>query len=317
MPKRILVAALFAVVCGAFVPPEAFAVNNQAYKYLFTTVDQGWKGSRVTVDNPSGSQMSIQQPIDFDLTSAYAGDNGHGNLIQIGVQYEWQSPEGPSCNLGSSSATLYYFVETLVNTVGNCYNLGTASGGAQNKMSVQRGSDNLWHAYQNGVGSGVSTTWTDCGGNGFAGIAEAHGTLVTPEGQQQPIGGGFGHVAPNQVFNDVPGSIGTTIANAARRFGLRSTRVSTVTALQPAVVIHTTTDTPTASVNALIHSGGLSSILGGSPTRFEGVYLEIRDTSGAPIYISATAARAGAATFWADPSLGLQMRGQSQLHGAR
>jgi hypothetical protein len=166
MPKRILVAALLALVCGAFVAPEAFAVNNQAYKYLFTTVDEGWKGSRVTVDNPSGSQMFIQQPVDFDLTSAYAGDNGHGNLIQIGVEYEWQSQEGPSCNLGMSSATLYYFVETLLNTVGNCYNLGTASGGAQNKMSVQRGSDNLWHAYQNGVGSGVSTTWTDCGGNG-------------------------------------------------------------------------------------------------------------------------------------------------------
>jgi hypothetical protein len=152
---------------------------------------------------------------------------------------------------------------------------------------------------------------------GFAGIAEAHGTLVTPDGQQQPIGGGFGHVEANQVFDDVPGSIATTIANAAWRFGLRSTRVSTVRALQPAVVIHTTTDTPTASVNALIHSGGLSSILGGSPTRFEGVYLEIRDTSGAPIYISATAARAGSATFWADPSLGLQMRGQPQLHAAR
>lgn len=147
---------------------------------------------------------------------------------------------------------------------------------------------------------------------GFGQIAEAHGTLVSPDGQRQIIGGGFGHVAPNQVFNDIPGSIGASIAAAASRFGLRSTRVSTVSSLQSCVVVHAITDTPASSVAALIRNGGLRAILDGSPTRFEGIYLDVRDGSGAPVYISATAARAGAATFWVKPGLGVQPRGKLQ-----
>jgi hypothetical protein len=83
------------------------------------------------------------------------------------VTYEWQAAFG-SCNLGSPSAALYYFVEIAQNDVYTCSNLGYASGGAQNRMSVQRGSDNLWHAYQNGAGVGVSTSWTRCGGDACA-----------------------------------------------------------------------------------------------------------------------------------------------------
>jgi hypothetical protein len=166
MPKKILIAALVAVVCGCFGAPGALA--GQAYRYWESSTPTNWKGSRVTVDNPTASQMSIQSPNDFDLTSAYADDGGFGccNLIQIGVTYEWQDPEPQgTCNLGSPSAALYYFVEIEQNGSYTCYNLGYASGGAQNLMSTQRGSDNLWHAYKNGVGAGVSNSWTPCNGN--------------------------------------------------------------------------------------------------------------------------------------------------------
>jgi hypothetical protein len=148
---------------------------------------------------------------------------------------------------------------------------------------------------------------------GFGTIAEAHGTLVTPDGRRQAIGGGVGRAAPNQLFNVVPGSIGATIATAASRFGLRSTRASILSALQPVVVVHATTDTPANSISALARAGGLSALLGGSPARFEGVYLEVQDGSGAPVYISATAPRAAATTLWVKPGLGIQPRGKLRL----
>jgi hypothetical protein len=150
---------------------------------------------------------------------------------------------------------------------------------------------------------------------GFGDIAEAHGTLVDPSGRRQEIGGGIGHAAPNQVFNDVPGSIGTTIASLASRFGLRSTHVTTVTALQPAVVVHATTDTPAISLTALNSGGGLAAILGGPARWFEGVYLDLRDSSGAPVLLTGTAARAGAATTWVKPGLGVEPRGRAHPTG--
>jgi hypothetical protein len=163
--KRAACSLLLCATLGLALSSHALALNSQAYRYWFSSTNQNWKGSRVTVGNPTLSQMSIQSPGDFDLTSAYADDGGFGSLIQIGVTYEWNAPEGPSCTLGSPAAKLYYFVEIAQNNNYTCYNLGYASGGAQNRMSTQRGSDNLWHAYQNGVGSGVSNSWTPCSGN--------------------------------------------------------------------------------------------------------------------------------------------------------
>ncbi|MBA3735303.1 MAG: hypothetical protein H0W90_08905 [Actinobacteria bacterium] len=116
------------------------------------------------MNNPDSSQYSIASYGDFDLASAYA-DSGVNSLIQIGVTYDWSAGQSPDCRLGSSSPALYYFVEVRVSGTYSCYQLGTAAGGASNLQSVQRGSDNLWHAYKNGVGSGISTSWSACGGN--------------------------------------------------------------------------------------------------------------------------------------------------------
>ncbi len=145
---------------------------------------------------------------------------------------------------------------------------------------------------------------------GLGSFAEAHGTLVTPDGSRQPVGGGVGHVVTNQVFDAVPSTLPNAVAQTAARFGLRNTNVSTVAGLQPAVVIRATADRPQQSVASLEARGGLSAVVGGPPTRFEGVLLEIRDASGRPIYIKATAPRAGASTYWASPSLGLPDQGQ-------
>src|SRR5438874_1550397 len=70
----------------------------------WSTSGPGWKGTRVTVDNPDSSQASISSGGDFFLTSAYA-DSGSGgsSLIQIGVTLEYKDPEPPTCNLGQVS----------------------------------------------------------------------------------------------------------------------------------------------------------------------------------------------------------------------
>ena len=138
---------------------------------------------------------------------------------------------------------------------------------------------------------------------GFGTIEEARGTLVAPNGMRRPVGGGLGNVFHDQVFDDVPVSIGATVTNAAARFGLRDVEVSTVQGLQQAIVIHTTTDTPARTVAELSRSG-VDALLGGPPQRFEGVYLEVRDPSGKPLYVFESASRDGEGGGWLTPSLG-------------
>lgn len=139
---------------------------------------------------------------------------------------------------------------------------------------------------------------------GLGSLAEAEATLVDPSGAEQPIGGGFGNVVPNQVFNDVPSSFGAQVAAAAGQFGLTHVSVTTIQGLQAAPVIIGTTNQPQSTVSALEQPSAVDTLLGGPPTQFEGTYLEVRDTAGNPIYIAATAARNGSSTVWADPSVG-------------
>lgn len=142
---------------------------------------------------------------------------------------------------------------------------------------------------------------------GFGSIADVQGTLVDPSGARQPVGGGIGNVVLDQVFNPVPDSLGAQVAASAAQFALLNVQVSKVQGLQDAAVIVATTDSPQATVDEFLHPSGvppLETLLGGPPLQFEGTYFEVRDASGAPIYIAATAGRAGATTTWVDPSLG-------------
>ena len=145
---------------------------------------------------------------------------------------------------------------------------------------------------------------------GFGQIVGASATLVATDGREQPVGGGIGHVVPDQVFDDVPSSIAATVARGGATAGLRNVAVSKVRGLQEALVVSATTDNPAQTAAALAQPGGLRSVLGGAPTRFEGVYLEVRNAAGDLVYITAAAPRAGASTFWIAPGLGVAPRGR-------
>ncbi|HVN62429.1 MAG TPA: hypothetical protein VMT59_14310 [Gaiellaceae bacterium] len=118
------------------------------------------------MDNPDSSQASVSSG-DFFVTSAYAdgGLANGGNLIQQGVTYEYKAAEGPSCNLGSSSPALYYFTEKRVNGTYSCYSNGSATFSTSHLQTVDRGSDGTWYAYRDGSPTGITTTWSACGGD--------------------------------------------------------------------------------------------------------------------------------------------------------
>jgi hypothetical protein len=145
--------------------------------------------------------------------------------------------------------------------------------------------------------------------SGLQPILEVHPYLVTPDGSRQLAGGGVASQIHDQIFDHVPSNVGTTVAAAARGFGLRAVKVSTLTAIQNAVAIDAVSDAPKDSVDALEKSnhGVLGALLGARPGNYEGIFLEIRDSQGRPMYIDASAPRSGAGIAWADPSSGISV----------
>lgn len=142
---------------------------------------------------------------------------------------------------------------------------------------------------------------------GFGNIIDGDATLVTPDGARQSAGGGVSlALRTDQSFDAIPSDISTTVSNQASTIGLHSTQLQTMPALQDVLVIHTVSDSPPADVAALRQHGGLAFLLGQPPTNFEGVYLQVDDVSGNPMYITYTAPRDGAVGWWADPSLGIR-----------
>jgi hypothetical protein len=142
---------------------------------------------------------------------------------------------------------------------------------------------------------------------GFGNVIDGSSTLVTPDGSRYPDGGGVSYGVPtNQVFDAVPASMSSTVESAASALGFQSVQTSTMQVLQDAVLITAVSDSPAADVSAYRQKGGLQYLLGQSPTNFEGVYFEVDDTAGNPVYIADTAPRDGGGGWWADPSIGIQ-----------
>jgi hypothetical protein len=141
----------------------------------------------------------------------------------------------------------------------------------------------------------------------FGTVRGAHATVVTPDGNRDELGGGFGNAVRNQLFDDPPALLGELAAEAGAEFGLRDVQASTVQAIQPAVVLIATTATPVESANALNQHGALAKLVGGPINHLEGLYLELRNAAGTPLYAVGKAPRAAAGNTWADPSLGLNV----------
>lgn len=143
--------------------PSAALATNQAAHYWNTTSDQNWKGTRVTVDNPSGSEMNVVSG-DFAHSTAYADAAPVNSLIQQGVHWRNHDPYpgGGTC----TENVLAYFVEIIHAGAASCYTEGTASTSVNHIMEVLRGSAGNWRPYMdNQWQAGVQTSWDPCGGD--------------------------------------------------------------------------------------------------------------------------------------------------------
>jgi hypothetical protein len=147
---------------------------------------------------------------------------------------------------------------------------------------------------------------------GAGSVGGAETTIVTPDGTRRVIGGGLGKAVADQVFDSVPSGLASRIASAAASRGISNVHLTKLRVLQDALVIHASSAAPAQAARGL-QQGGLQALLGESPSNFEGVYLELDDSTGHPMYISATAPRAAASFAWADPSLGLDIGRGPQL----
>lgn len=98
----------------------------------------------------------------------------------------------------------------------------------------------------------------------------------------------------------------SSVVQRAKGLGFSSPSVTTVRGIQDALMITVVSANPAQAVSSLRASGdALVGFLGEAPTNYEGVYLEIDDSSGSPAYIEATAPRDGSGTAWARPDLGI------------
>ncbi len=134
-------------------------------------------------------------------------------------------------------------------------------------------------------------------------------TLVKATGDRSDMGGGLGHVVSGQIFEPVtPKVLGGIEARAEAR-GFSDVRTSALPVIQPAIAITMKSAKPVETVSALLDQDGVLRYLLGRPSAaYEGTYVEIRDSDGEPIYIEATAPRAGAGMRWERPGSCLDPR---------
>ncbi|MGI8416636.1 MAG: hypothetical protein ACR2P2_10640 [Nakamurella sp.] len=136
------------------------------------------------------------------------------------------------------------------------------------------------------------------GSDTATGVSGGTFTLHFSDGTTHQVDAGAGKVRTGQIFAqlDAAGREQAARDSAAivESFGLVATSVTFVTYRDDAL-----------AVVASVPPGGsvkdfelLRQALTGSPVRYEGVYLEVRDSSGAPIAISAGAFRTGNGLLW-------------------
>jgi hypothetical protein len=146
---------------------------------------------------------------------------------------------------------------------------------------------------------------------GFTEVIGAMGTLVTPDGTRQRIGGSVARFGfRDQLFDELPTNLAETVAVRAAALGLREVNTTIVGGLQEAVVIEATTDTPAETLRKLEETRGLEGLLGGRVGRFEGAFLGLVDASGEPVLGQGTAARGLTGVFWVRAGLGVETPGE-------
>jgi hypothetical protein len=132
---------------------------------------------------------------------------------------------------------------------------------------------------------------------GDRGLFAVNTSVAVPSGEiLRNVGGGFGDVAFGQVFADgSPNALATDIRAAASGLGFKVDSVEVLHPLQSAPAVVLTTTDPKGFVSSADQY--ISQIFGGV-AKYEGEYLEVRDPSGDPVFVQASAFRTGVGQRW-------------------
>jgi hypothetical protein len=161
-----------------------------------------------------------------------------------------------------------------------------------------RASEALW---QGEVFTGAAAIRLAAGGTKLVEVQE---TLVAPDGSRRPVGGGLGRVVRGRLFAKAPPDLALAVAANAAHAGLRDARTEVLHGLGDALDIHARTEDVAQTAAALRRNSGiLAAILGSAPTRYEGVFLEIDDLEGDPVYVQGVAVGNGSSMMWTRPGL--------------
>jgi hypothetical protein len=151
---------------------------------------------------------------------------------------------------------------------------------------------------QGALAEGLAT-----GADTSTGISGGTFVIHLPDGTSKDVTAGAGKVRTGQVFRrlDATGHLQATsdIHAVVESFGLRLASTTFYTYRDDAIAV--IADVPPGG--SLHDFESLRLALTGSPASYEGVYLEVRDSSGVPIAVSASAFRNGAGVLWVDPTV--------------
>lgn len=126
--------------------------------------------------------------------------------------------------------------------------------------------------------------------------------LALPDGRVVDSSfGGLGDVTFHQQFDSPDlASSDEELRDLASREGLKVLSIDYLKIDQIAPILVLETSEPARVVH---DSGQLVLKLFGDPPRYEGYYLEVRDSGGDPVFVQSTAFRAGAGRWWVRPDL--------------
>lgn len=138
--------------------------------------------------------------------------------------------------------------------------------------------------------------------SGLPTLISVGATLVDPEGQRDPLGGGFGAVVSKQRFLSVDSRVTSRLEARLRELGFSDIDITVLPVIQEAIAVRVVHPDAVRVVNQLaLDDGVLQEVFGRDPRVYEGIYFEVRDSAREPVYIAATALRAGAGVTWARP----------------
>ncbi len=139
---------------------------------------------------------------------------------------------------------------------------------------------------------------------GWGKIQTIQPSVVLPNGSIQQTEGGIGAIVPGESFKALPADAEKAIVQRGAELGLKSVTASRLPLLGGVLVVRAMTDSPAAALDAFAFSSdGVKSLIGESPWDYEGLFLEIDDSTGAPVFIDGIASRASAHLTWVRPDL--------------